>query len=504
MLKNIRIFVSLLIFTLLTLFFLDFAGYLPMWLHKLAAIQFLPALLALNIGVLVGLLLLTFLFGRVYCSSVCPMGVYQDIVNWLSRRLQKKKRFKYRKALTVFRWSVVGATVVAFLFGFTFLVGLLDPYSAFGRMTVHVFKPAYLAGNNLLEAIFTGFGNNTFYKVGVYVTSVSSLVVALITLLGVGFMAWDNGRIYCNTVCPVGTVLGAVSRYSVFKIRIDEGACNSCGSCGRQCKASCIDTKAHKIDYSRCINCFDCIEVCSQSAMKFSYSAKKPVAKPTETVDASKRRFMMAVGVTGLAATQIFADSKLIKSSKNKAKRETPISPPGSASAESLLDKCTSCHLCVSKCPSNVIKPSFTEYGLGGIMQPMLSFEKGFCNYDCTVCSDVCPSGALLPLTVEQKQTNQMGQVHFILENCIVYTDGTNCGACSEHCPTQAVSMIAYKDDLTIPHTDTSICVGCGGCEYVCPAKPYKAIYVEGLEKHNQIIIKKEKVEEVKVDDFGF
>lgn len=504
MLKNIRIFISLLIFTLLTLFLLDFAGYLPTWLHKLAAVQFLPALLALNISVLAGLLLLTFLFGRVYCSSICPMGVYQDIVNWLSRRVQKKKRFKYRKALTVLRWSVVGATVVAFLFGFTFLVGLLDPYSAFGRITVHVFKPAYLAGNNLLEAIFTSFGNNTFYKVGVYVTSVSSLVVALVTLVAVGYMAWDNGRIYCNTVCPVGTVLGAVSHYSVFKIRIDEGACNSCGSCGRQCKASCIDTKAHKIDYSRCINCFDCIEVCSQSAMKFSYSTKKPVAKSAEIVDASKRRFMMAVGVTGLAATQIFADSKLIPTSKNKAKRETPISPPGSANAEHLLNKCTSCHLCVSKCPSNVIKPSFTEYGLGGIMQPMLSFEKGFCNYDCTVCSDVCPSGALLPLTVEQKQTNQMGQVHFILENCIVYTDGTNCGACSEHCPTQAVSMIAYKDDLTIPYTDTSICVGCGGCEYVCPAKPYKAIYVEGVEEHKTIVIKKEKVEEVKVDDFGF
>lgn len=105
---------------------------------------------------------------------------------------------------------------------------------------------------------------------------------------------------------------------------------------------------------------------------------------------------------------------------------------------------------------------------------------------------------------MEQKHTNQMGHVTFILENCIVYTDGTSCGACSEHCPTQAVSMVAYKDDLTIPHTDTSICVGCGGCEYICPAEPHKAIYVEGVDKHQRITLHKEEKQEVKVNDFGF
>ena len=144
------------------------------------------------------------------------------------------------------------------------------------------------------------------------------------------------------------------------------------------------------------------------------------------------------------------------------------------------------------------------EYGPGGMMQPRLYFDHGFCNYDCTVCSDVCPSKALRPLTVEQKHQTQVGQVHFIRHNCIVFTDETNCGACSEHCPTQAVHMVPYKGVLTIPETDVSICVGCGGCEYVCPAKPYKAIYVEGLEAHNNLQFKKEKKEDIKVDDFGF
>ena len=151
-----------------------------------------------------------------------------------------------------------------------------------------------------------------------------------------------------------------------------------------------------------------------------------------------------------------------------------------------------------------MIKPAFLEYGLGGMMQPMMDFEKGFCNYDCTVCSDVCPNGALLPLTMEEKHHNQMGQVKFILENCIVFTDGTHCGACSEHCPTQAVSMVPYKDGLTIPHTEVEICVGCGGCEYVCPATPHKAIYVEGIKKHEKIELVKEEAETIEVDGFGF
>lgn len=503
MLRKIRIVVSVLFFGILSLYLVDFAGLLPMQFHAIAQLQFIPALLSLNIAVLVGIFVATLLFGRIYCSSVCPLGVYQDIVNSISRKLRKKKRFKFRKAHTFLRWLFVGITLAAFVAGFTFLVGFLDPYSAFSRMVVHLFKPIYMAGNNLLETIFSSFNNHTFFAASVYLASAFSLVVALVTLLGVGVMAAINGRDYCNTICPVGTVLGFFSNYALFKIRIDDSKCNSCGSCGRNCKASCIDTKNHKIDYSRCINCFDCLEVCSTKAMSFRYGMSKTA---TPKVDKSKRTFLMAMGGASLAAGHVMANNALplAATSTNKAKRQVPISPPGSLSHANFMQKCTSCHLCVTKCPEKIIKPSFTEYGLAGIMQPMLSFERGFCNYDCTVCSDVCPTGAILPLTKEAKHTTQTGIVHFIKENCIVVTDNNSCGACSEHCPTQAVSMVPYNDGLDIPFTQTDICVGCGGCEYVCPAAPHKAIYVEGIPTHATITLVKEKVEDVKVDDFGF
>lgn len=507
MLRKIRIGVSIAFFTLITLYFLDFRELLPQSLHFLAKIQFIPALLALNLIILTSLVLLTFIFGRVYCSGICPMGVFQDITAWLSKRVKRKKRYTYSSAKSVLRWTTLVLVGIAFLLGFTFLLGLLDPYGAYGRIATHLIRPAYLAGNNLLGTIFTQFENYTFYRVGIHMLSLFSTAIALITLLGIGLLAWRNGRTFCNTLCPVGTTLGAISRYSLFKVQFNNETCNSCGLCAMSCKASCINSKELTIDYSRCINCFNCVDVCNRDAMHYKsiWKKKSPVKEAVAVeVNQSKRRFLLATLTTGVAATNLLAKATTGISLKQEVKRKQPIAPPGVLNVDRLLQKCISCHLCVSKCPSHVIKPALFEYGLGGIMQPKLYFDHGFCNYDCTVCGDVCPTGAILPLTKDEKHHTQMGQVNFILENCIVYYDETSCGACSEHCPTQAVSMVPYKGSLTIPHIEPSICVGCGGCEYVCPAIPYKAIYVEGLSTQQTIEIEHEEQKEYLIDDFGF
>jgi len=509
MLRKIRIAVSITLFTLITLYFLDFREVLPQSLHFLAHIQFIPALLSLNVVILLSLVLLTLAFGRVYCSSICPMGIYQDLIGWLSKKAKRKKRYTYSPAKTILRWTTLLLVTVAFIFGFTFLLGLLDPYGAYGRIVTHLFRPVYLAGNNLLETIFTQFNNYTFFRVGIYTLSVFSTVIALFTLGGVGLLAWRNGRTFCNALCPVGTVLGFISRFSLFKVQFDSDKCNSCGLCAMKCKASCIDSKKLTVDYSRCINCFNCVEACKRDAMHYQPIWKKKSETKKEysvdvSVNQSKRRFLSATITTGIAATNLLAQKTTGISLKRELKRQQPIAPPGVLNIDRMLQKCISCHLCVTKCPSHVIKPALFEYGLGGIMQPKLYFDHGFCSYDCTVCGDVCPTGAILPLTLEEKHHTQMGQVNFIIENCIVYYDETSCGACSEHCPTQAVSMVPYKGALTIPHIEPSICVGCGGCEYVCPAIPFKAIYVEGLKEQQIIELEQEEQEEHVIDDFGF
>lgn len=510
MLKKVRIVFSVLIFGLITFYFLDFAELLPGKFHVLAHIQFVPALMSFGIIALVILTVLTLLLGRIYCSVICPMGILQDIINWISRKtVNKKKRFRFSPAKNLLRWSVFTITVISFLCGFTVLLGLLDPYSAFGRMVTNVFKPVYMAGNNLLESIFSRFGNYTFYQVDASLLSISSFIIGVVTFLVIGYLAWKHGRTWCNTVCPVGTLLGFVSRFSLFKIRIDENKCTHCMICGTKCKASCIDSKNQKIDYTRCVDCFDCLESCKEGALVYSLPSSILKKKQQVTAsDASKRRFLLAGITTAVATPKVMAQAQSVLATatgKVSDKRKTPITPPGSISLTHFQAHCTSCHLCVSKCPSHVLKPAFMEYGVGGMMQPTMFFEKGFCNFDCTVCGDVCPNGAIQPLTIEQKHLTQMGRVVFTKENCIVYTDGTSCGACSEHCPTQALSMVPYKDGLTIPHVDTDICVGCGGCEYVCPARPFRAVHIEGnevqQEAHPFTEIKEEKIE---VDDFGF
>ena len=509
-LRIFRIIISVICFSLITFFFLDFSGLLPNTFHILAHFQFIPALIALGSGIsiliLLSLLVLTLLFGRIYCSSLCPMGIYQDIVGWISKKTaRKKKRYKFKKAQNILRWSIVALTILTFFSGFSLFIGLLDPYSAYGRMATHLFKPIYAAGNNVLASVFNHFGNYSFYKVDISILSISSFIIALLTLFSIGFLAWKYGRTYCNTICPVGTLLGFLSKYSIFKIQIDAEKCNHCGSCATKCKAYCIDSKAQTIDYSRCVDCFNCLDSCSRNALKFA--PNKALSKKQETpADLKKRQFLTTVLFTGVTAPQVFAKKKHAElSNKGNHVRQIPISPPGAISAEHLQKHCTSCHLCISKCPSNVIKPAFLEYGIGGMMQPMMFYEKGFCNYNCTICTDVCPNAALKPLTIEEKRLTQIGKVVFIEEICVVHTNETNCGACAEHCPTQAVKMIPYKGELTIPKITTEICIGCGGCEFICPVRPHRAIFIEGNPVHLAALpFEDEEKTEVVIDDFGF
>jgi len=523
-LKNVRKALAIFVFGALTFFFVDFNQTVSTKWHILGHIQLVPAILAGSFGILAVLILLTFLFGRIYCSVICPMGILQDIIAWVSKKFNKKKKYSYSKSKNILRWSVLGVFIISLLFSLTFLALFaenLEPYSIFGRIATHIFRPIYFEINNLFEKIFTSFGYYTFYKINI-VFNLHSFLIAIISFLLIGFFAWKHGRTFCNTICPTGTILSFVSKYSLFKIKIDEQKCTHCGVCDTKCKAACINSKEQKIDYSRCVDCFNCLNVCKQKALKYSPSFKQPPLVPPKggdtplpigeglgegLVDKSKRKFLATSLLTILSIPALLAQGKevILKNGLKIFTRKTPISPPGSQSHKNLLKKCTSCHLCISKCPSKVLKPAFMEYGIAGMMQPIMSFENGYCNYNCTVCSAVCPNGALSRLTKRQKHETQVGKVVFNRDICFVVKNGYNCGACSEHCPTQAVKMVPYKDGLTIPEINTDLCIGCGGCEYICPVRPYPAIFVEGNEVHQTAKIENnEEDKSIKINDFGF
>lgn len=491
----------MLFFVAVTALFLDFTGTIHAWLGWTAKVQFLPALLAVNAGVVALLVLLTLLAGRVYCSVICPLGVMQDIVSWISGRRKKKKyRFSYSPEVKWLRYGVLGLFVIALIAGVGSFVALLAPYSSYGRIATNLFAPVYRWGNNLLAYFAERADSYAFYETEVWLKSLPTFLIAAVTFVVLIILAWRNGRTYCNTVCPVGTVLGFFSRFSLFRPVIDAEKCKNCSLCSRGCKAACIDYRNHRIDYSRCVACMDCIDTCKHDALRLEYRWKKTnktaTANPAQTVtseqiDTARRSFLSATAV--LAATSVLkAQEKKVDGGlaviedKKIPVRATPIVPPGAWSARHFARHCTACQLCVSACPTNVLRPSTEPARL---MQPEMSYERGYCRPECTHCSDVCPAGAIRPITIEEKSSTRIGHAVWIRKNCIPLTDGVECGNCARHCPSGAILMVPSDNgdpnSVRIPVVNAERCIGCGACENLCPARPFSAIYVEGHTMHS-------------------
>ncbi|MFC2133435.1 4Fe-4S dicluster domain-containing protein [Bacteroidota bacterium] len=502
LLKKIRVVISILFFVFTTILFLDFSFSLPSEISgTVLYLQFVPSLVKFikfagftSFGFLV-ILILTLLFGRVYCSSICPLGTFQDFISYISTKFHKRKKRKYHflEANDWLRVSLLILPFVFLLFGSIFVLNLLDPYSNFGRIITGLLRPIFLGVNNLVAFTLESMNVYLLYPVEFKGLDIMILIIPILILGLVLWLSFTKGRLYCNTVCPVGTLLGMLSRISLFKIAVNEINCSGCGACERVCKSSCIKSDEKFIDFSRCVSCFNCFNVCPTNGLKYEFIINRKKELPKVEIDNSKRDFITSLLVYSFGFTTLAKAQKQVEVyTENTVPviRTNPISPPGSKSVDYFTDACTACHLCVSACPTQVLQPSFLEYGFLGMLQPRMDNKSGFCNFECKICGDVCPSGAILPVELENKKLIQIGKVKFIKENCVVETQGTDCGACSEHCPTKAVKMEPYihpkfaTPNLRIPVTDNEICVGCGACEFACPTKPYKAIYVESNPIH--------------------
>ena len=450
-LKTIRIILAALMLAGITALLLGGntieGGGLRQWFGWMPKVQLLPAILSLNVVVVIAILVVTLLIGRAYCSVVCPMGVFQDIFIWARRIIYgKKHKYHYAKAANGMRYIVLVLFVLAMLVGMGSIAVLIAPYSAYARMVT-----------------------------GLHATGVVQWV-AIITLVVIGLMSFTMGRIWCNTLCPVGTLLGLISRHSLFGIRINADKCAGCRKCEHRCKAMCIDIDNKSVDQSRCVDCMDCLAECKSGAITFGRKITRPTGK--DEVDGSRRKFVVGTVAVGAAMAVQAQEQKLdgglaALMDKQVPLRKTPLKPFGAISLKNFSTRCTACQLCVSQCPEKVLRPSAK---LESLMQPEMNYTDGYCRMACTRCSEVCPAGAIKPITKEEKTVISIGCAVVLKDNCI------GCGTCARHCPSAAISMVDGK-----PAVNEARCLGCGACEYYCPARPMTAIYVEGREIHTEI-----------------
>ncbi len=508
-LKSIRVGVAVVFLLATTLLFLDVEPLLKSKFDNVVlGFQLVPSLLKLIRGGIwlslgfVAFSLLALVLGRWYCSFVCPLGILQDVLIRLHRRLAKIKRpkYTYRNSLPWLRHVLTLGAIVTLLMGSTAVLIWLDPYSNFGRMASHMAQPLLLGVNNLIALVGKQFDFYGIYFIEFRAFDWLTFFVAAAVLGLLVVFTRKRGRFFCNTLCPVGGWLSWLSRYSLFKLQFNEQACISCGLCEKACKAESIDYKQMQIDFDRCVACFNCVDACSVNAIGYSRStADVKVPK----IDVKRRSALktMALGATALSGLSFTIDKEVFSSFKSTipTKSKYPVLPPGAISISHYKESCTACHLCVSSCPSNVLQSTFAEFGIDGLFIPKMNFDVNYCQYECNLCGNVCPTGAIKPFELDAKKTIQMGKVTFVKDNCVVSELEKDCGACAEHCPTKAVRMVPYTGKsgkkLFIPEVNTDICIGCGACEHPCPVRPHKAIYVESNPNH--LVAQKPKIEKV-------
>lgn len=549
-LKNIfrlRVLVAAIIFILISCYFLDLHHSLPKSFYQLGAIkiEIAPSLCKWIVGGTVATSFIAFsvlalFFGRIYCACFCPFGILSDISRFCAKLffkfppLKNSARFKnlrlklnalpFAKARNFLRASCLALAIVFYAAGFSALLGLLEPYSLFGKIASDFFRPVALFFNDVLHSIF---GASIISEVeDPSVVSLGAFALGTSLFIAIFAASVLRGRIFCNTLCPVGAWLGFLSKFSLFKLKLGD-SCLACGKCAKSCRAQCIDLKNKKLDFTRCVMCGDCLKGCPKSAVKleFAYELKalnnksqaesaakanfelkavgekflKPKANlekqaqknpsklngNSETARISASSFGCQISRKAFAKTLLVGSTAFALAAKSGSEKKLYCVPAGSVGIDEFLSRCTACGLCVASCKGNVLQPSISQWGLLGFMIPYMDNSAGYCRDDCHNCTKVCPSGAISFLTKKQKLQIKIGLSEIDYGKCLVTSQGKECTVCIDSCPQKAIEWRPRGNSRRpkFPKVRRGLCIGCGKCAYLCPTAP-KAISIRPLKEH--------------------
>lgn len=436
--------------------------------NHILSFQLGPLILRLTVG-LVGwsvanicILVLAFVgFGRIYCSTICPLGFIQELAIWIGKLLRIKHDWQVhqKKQVKILRVSLLAVTILLFLAGNAIAIGLLEPFAIFSRLLF------------LLKMLFHG---------KVFGTIPSFLLITLPVFLILLLVA-KKGRFFCSWLCPVGTMLWGLSGISLFKFRIKQTDCNQCSSCMKECKAGAISIKEKQIDQALCIGCFNCVSVCKTDAIKIAPEIfKSKIEANLPQIRTERRKFLRQFGSLALVLgtpVSVFAGVQM-KDFRSEMDHLFPVFPLGSTNLNRFKNNCTGCMLCASQCPAKIISPSMASIN-GSPIVPVLNFQNNYCLEDCVACSQVCPTGALHEVLAENKKDIKMASLELILKECRIVAEGLDCAICAEICPFRAIEMKQVPDQkYPIPVVIQEKCIGCGKCQYRCPVKKKEKIFI--------------------------
>ena len=431
-------------------------------------------------GLILGLVLLvpTLLLGRFFCNWICPYGTLHQLTESLLGRRNQEARIeanRFRK-LQQLKYLILILMIVAAAYG-SLQIGLLDPICLFHRsMTT-----AVLPGVNQLfpDTVYV----QPYYHVGAW-------FIGLLLLFFVG-MNLVIPRFFCRALCPLGAFLGAMSKFSLWRIERDPHKCIDCDLCLRRCQgASDPHTQLRK---SECFVCLNCIDDCPTGAISFAFMPLPEHELANPPVPGRRAALAALVGAAGFAVTRAAGAS-------DKNFNPQVIRPPGSVEEDEFLARCIKCDQCLRVCPTNVLQPAALEAGLEGLWTPVLNMKIGWCELNCTLCGSVCPTGAIQRISIPEKTGTgefagrgpvRLGTAFYDHGRCLPWSMDTPCVVCEEVCPTSPKAI--YSHEVTVtgrdgrpltlrrPRVDPSLCIGCGICQHECPVKDLPAIRVSAI-----------------------
>ena len=470
------------------------------------------------LGWAVAIVALTLLFGRVFCNWICPYGTLHQFIGWLFKRGGTKDRIAANtyRPMQWLKYAILTVFLVMASMG-ALQIGLLDPIVIMYRALTVVFAPAL---DMLTGRLGSAMGGGDAWAALQFAPGVAhrifvgSFWVGLLFMLLAAANLWVP-RFFCRFLCPLGALLGTLSRFAIFRIDRDVRACTDCNLCLTRCEGA-ADPQA-QLRLSECFACMNCIDDCPEDALRFGWKGLD-TQQVRPGPDLGRRRLFFAA-LTGLIAVPMLRNNGLA-TDENFSPRM--IRPPGSVAEPEFLAKCIKCDQCLNACPTNVLQPAtFAEGGFEGLWTPVLNFNIAHCQLKCNLCSEVCPTGAIRRITVAEKLGKgaytktgpvRLGTAFINTNRCLPWANQIPCVVCEEVCPVSPKAIQTWDEEvqdvygnmvvLNKPFIVPDLCIGCGICQAECPVVDQPAVYVtavgESRSQSRRLLLKNREVKEAK------